>query len=130
MFIVQHVLTHLPIIDFRAYAVGKNLEEGMQFPEDGSIPPVHDFMLEDEQSDLANDILKMDKAILVIASSIEKSEFDGFPEGDHSPGKSISNGCRKRVLVGVPSSNGCHDKSDERRAWSLHSESGRLSGVK
>ncbi len=78
MFIVQHVLTHLPIIDFRAYAVGKNLEEGMQFPEDGSIPPVHDFMLEDEQADLAPELLKKDKVMLIIIYNLDKTDINGF----------------------------------------------------
>ena len=34
LFITYHVLVHLPIIDFRAYAVGKNIPEGMVYPED------------------------------------------------------------------------------------------------
>jgi hypothetical protein len=34
LFITYYVLVHLPIIDFRAYAVGKNIPEGMIFPED------------------------------------------------------------------------------------------------
>jgi len=79
MFIVQHVLTHLPIIDFRAYAVGKNLEEGMQFPEDGSIPPVHDFMLEDAQADLAPELFKKEKVMLVIIYNLDKVDKNGFP---------------------------------------------------
>ncbi len=33
LFITYHVLVHLPIIDFRAYAVGKNIPEGMVYPE-------------------------------------------------------------------------------------------------
>ena len=32
--IVVYVLNYLPIIDFRPYAVGKNIEEGMRIPED------------------------------------------------------------------------------------------------
>jgi uncharacterized membrane protein YphA (DoxX/SURF4 family) len=28
-----HVLNHLPVIDFRAYAVGKNIQKGMEIPE-------------------------------------------------------------------------------------------------
>ncbi|MEO9572182.1 MAG: DoxX family protein [Polaribacter sp.] len=79
MFIIQHVLTHLPIIDFRAYAIGKNLEQGMIFPEDGSIPPVHDFMLEDEQSDLAPELLKKEKVMLVIVYNLDKIDENGYP---------------------------------------------------
>ena len=33
VFITYYVLKHLPIIDFRAYAVGKNIPEGMIYPE-------------------------------------------------------------------------------------------------
>ncbi|MDH3323582.1 MAG: DoxX family protein, partial [Flavobacteriaceae bacterium] len=33
VFITFYVLKHLPIIDFRAYAVGKNIPEGMLVPE-------------------------------------------------------------------------------------------------
>ncbi|MCX7548275.1 DoxX family protein [Xanthomarina sp. F1114] len=33
-----HVLMHLPSIDFRAYAVGKNIMEGMTIPEDAPKP--------------------------------------------------------------------------------------------
>ncbi|NNE33070.1 MAG: DoxX family membrane protein [Winogradskyella sp.] len=33
-----HVLMHLPAIDFRAYAVGKNLQEQMEIPEDAQKP--------------------------------------------------------------------------------------------
>ena len=79
LFIVQHVLTHLPIIDFRAYAVGKNLQEGMQYPEDGSIAPVHDFMLEDTAQDLAPILLEKEKLMLVIVNSLDKADVKGFP---------------------------------------------------
>jgi len=78
--ITYYSLAHLPIIDFRAYAIGKNIAEGMEYKEDGEIPPVHDFFLEDAQNDLAPKILKMDKAMLVIMSSLEKSDYDAFPE--------------------------------------------------
>ena len=79
LFIVQHVLTHLPLIDFRAYAVGKNLQEGMVYPADGSIPPVHDFMLEGVQQDLAPILLEKEKVMLIIMYNLDKSDTNGFP---------------------------------------------------
>ena len=91
-YIIFHVLNHLPVIDFRAYAVGKNITEGMQFPEDGSIPPVHDFMLEDTQNDLAPEILKMDKVLLVIVYNASKSDDKGFIEIKNIADKAISEG--------------------------------------
>ena len=37
-----HVLMHLPVKDFRAYAEGKNIKEGMAFPEDAP-KPIFDY---------------------------------------------------------------------------------------
>jgi uncharacterized membrane protein YphA (DoxX/SURF4 family)/peroxiredoxin len=80
LFIVQHVLTHLPLIDFRAYAIGNNLQEGMKYPKDGSIPPVHDFMLEDIQEDLTPMLLEKEKVLLVIIYNLKKADAAGFSE--------------------------------------------------
>ncbi len=101
LFIVQHVLTHLPIIDFRAYAIGKNLQEGMQYPADGSIPPVHDFMLEDTQQDLAPVLLDKEKVMLVIVYNLDKSDVKGFPAI-----KDISNKAKEKgyTVYGVSAS--------------------------
>ena len=41
LFITYYVLIHLPIIDFRAYAVGKNIPDGMILPE-GAKPAVYE----------------------------------------------------------------------------------------
>ncbi|MFC2110639.1 DoxX family protein [Bacteroidota bacterium] len=80
VYIVYYVLVHLPIVDFRAYAIGKNIQEGMEFV-DGSdeLPPVHDFFLEsDTEGDLTDKILSAEKAMLVISYDLDKSNIQGF----------------------------------------------------
>lgn len=37
-----HVLMHLPIVDFRAYKIGTNIEEGMTTP-DNALPPIIEY---------------------------------------------------------------------------------------
>lgn len=37
-----YVLQHLPVIDFRAYKIGKNIKEGMEVPEDAP-KPVYEY---------------------------------------------------------------------------------------
>lgn len=91
-FITYYVLVRLPIIDFRPYAIGKNIPKGMEYPEDGSLPKVHDFMLEDTQNDLAPEILKMKKVVLVIAYNIDKSDFEAFPDIKKMTDKAIKKG--------------------------------------
>lgn len=78
MFLAYHVLTHLPLIDFRAYAVGKNIPEGMEYKGDGEIPPVHDFSLESDEADLTEELLAKEKVMLVIIYELEKAEKQGF----------------------------------------------------
>ncbi|MFD2568903.1 BT_3928 family protein [Pseudotenacibaculum haliotis] len=92
-YITYHVLNHLPIIDFRAYAVGKNIPEGMEFPEDmNELPAIQNFMLEDTQNDLAPEILAMNKVMLIIVYNIDKSDKEGFTAIKSTADKAIQKG--------------------------------------
>jgi len=76
--LMYHVLSHLPVIDFRPYAVGKNIPNQMQYVDD-DLPPVHDFLLEtNEGEDLTNKVLEAPKVLLVVMNAIEKSRKGGF----------------------------------------------------
>jgi len=93
IYITYFVLAHLPIIDFRAYAIGKNIQEGMEY-QDGSdeLPPVHDFFLESETDDLTDQILNSEKAMLIVSYEIEQGNAQGFEEIREMATKAIEKG--------------------------------------
>jgi uncharacterized membrane protein YphA (DoxX/SURF4 family) len=91
-FVAYYVLAHLPIVDFRAYAIGKSIPDGMEYKDDGEMPPVHDFVLENSQNDLAPEIFKMEKVMLVIAYNLNVSDFEGFTEIKKLADKAIKKG--------------------------------------
>ena len=120
----NHVLNHLPVIDFRPYKIGANIEEGMSVPDDapkaifeyawkfsvngeeqivvtngeypsvdgefvgvetteiqkGYEPPIHDFTIEQNGEDKANQLLKEKGLVMVVAYDLAKSQLDAFEE--------------------------------------------------
>lgn len=118
------VLHHLPVVDFRPYAVGVNIVEGMQVPENapkpvytyawrftmagkdttvvtygeypavqgtfvgvettevqkGYEPPIHDFTMEQQGENKADQLLENDKLVLVVAYDLAHSGTAYFGE--------------------------------------------------
>ncbi|CAM1351927.1 MULTISPECIES: BT_3928 family protein [Tenacibaculum] len=81
LIISYYVLQHLPIIDFRAYAIGTDIAKGMEYPEDSDeLPPIHDFMIETDEGDKLEEMLAKEKAMLIIMSNFKKTEKEGITD--------------------------------------------------
>ncbi|MHB1196752.1 MAG: BT_3928 family protein [Lutibacter sp.] len=98
LYITYHVLTHLPIIDFRPYAIGKNIPDGMK-PAGAELPPIHDFYLENaDGKNLTDEVLNEDKVMLIVAYNIDKSDRQGFPKIKTVTDQVIKNGYKVYLL--------------------------------
>jgi len=92
LYITYYVLVHLPIIDFRPYAIGKNIPEGMKYIGEEE-PPIHDFYLESvEGDDLTETVLAEDKIMLIVAYNLLKSDLQGFTGVKNVSDEAIKNG--------------------------------------
>ena len=92
LYITYYVLAHLPIIDFRPYAVGKSIPEGMEYV--GEIePPIHDFYLENMNGEeLTYSLLEEEKVLLVMAYNLDKSDLEGFNKVKPIADEALKNG--------------------------------------
>lgn len=69
-----YVLMHLPAIDFRAYKVGVNIEEGMIQRKGEDLPSINDFGFYTMDDDFTDEILNDKKVLVVVAYNLTKSE--------------------------------------------------------
>lgn len=99
LYIIYYVLIHLPIIDFRPYAIGKNIHEGMQYINDED-PPIHDFYLESADGEnLTDAVLAEDKIMLVVAYNLSKSDKEGFLKIKTTTDEALNNNYKVYLLT-------------------------------
>lgn len=98
LYIVYHVLIHLPIIDFRPYAIGKNIPAEMEYVGTQE-PAIHDFFLEAQDGEeLTSLVLEADKVLLVVTYNINKSDKQGFSNIKQATDEALKNGYKVYAL--------------------------------
>ncbi len=83
-----HVLMHLPTLDFRAYAIGKNIKTGMEIPEDAP-KPVQEYSWKFKVNG-AEQILKTNGSYPEVAGEFISVETKVIQEGYTPPVQDFS----------------------------------------
>ncbi len=98
--ITYQVLTHLPIIDFRAYKVGNNIIEKRQ-AQGNEIPAIQDFYVFDRNEEIADEILQEEKLLMIVSYNLDLSEASGWKKIKEITEKAEKNGFK---VIGITSS--------------------------
>lgn len=79
LYFMYYTLLSLPIIDFRPYKIGTDINKGMKIKKGDFLPDIHDFILESEiNGDLTAEILQQDNVLLVLMYDLRKTDKLGF----------------------------------------------------
>lgn len=145
--IAYYVLNHLPIIDFRAYKVGVNIQKGMEIPEDapqpeyditftykvngenktygmndlanlpadaefvsrdekllkaGFEPPIHDFTIERDGANYADEYLEEPKLLMFVMYDLNKSSDAGLKKLQILAEQATSKGYKVIAMTASP----------------------------
>lgn len=100
LLIAYYVLNHLPIVDFRAYSIGTNIAQGMEYQDDSDeIPPIHDFEIGTVNGDKLEEMLGKEKAMLILFTTINKVSEEGLHEISKTAVKAKAKGYEIYILT-------------------------------
>lgn len=97
--ITYQVMTHLPVIDFRAYKVGNNVPE-LRVAEGNEEPKIGDFYVFDETGEIADEILSEEKLMMIVSYKMELSDDEGWQAVKNASDKAQENGYK---VIGLTS---------------------------